>query len=123
MSKTRKKKDSPFSKNLKGLLEERNINQKQAAILAEISNSVLSDWLCNTGSPQDLTSVAKLAKSLNVDFQWLLTGIKSSTSSIDNASLGDIFNIEDESMFTGIFRIEAKRLTRKKINNPKEGEK
>ena len=113
MVKARKKKDSIFSANLKTLLKERNITQKQAADLAGVSQSSMNDWI-NGASPTEMNGVLKLATALRTDFQFLLTGVRSLPTSIEDASLSDLFNIEDESTFSGVFQIEAKRLTRKK---------
>lgn len=105
-----KKTDSLFSANLKELLEKRNITQKQASILCGVNPSVVNSWLNGT-QPYDMIAVAKLAKALNADFQKLLTSIP---SSVETLSLNDIFHIEEDSSFSGIYKIEVKRLVQKK---------
>lgn len=107
----RKKTSSPFSGNLKALLLERGINQKSAADIMGISVSVVHDWLQGT-YPNDPMPLLKLCKAINCDFQWLLTGQRSTPIATDN--LQEIFDIEDEPDFSGIFKIEAKRLKVKK---------
>lgn len=110
----RKKSSTPFAANLKLLLTERGLSQKSAADIMGISVSVIHDWL--QGSyPNDPMPILKLCQAINCDFQWLLTGKRSVAVATDN--LQEIFDIEDEPDFSGIFKIEAKRLKVKKGNS------
>lgn len=107
----RKKVESPFAKNLKSLMTDRELTIKAVAEISGVSTSVVGDWL--SGSvPHDLTRVSKLASTLQCDFQWLLTGERTPTKSKELV-LADVFDIESDPAFTGIFMIEAKRLKKK----------
>lgn len=100
-----------FGRNLTELLKSRGISQRAAAELISVNPSVIHDW-CSGAIPRDLQAVAKLCKALSVDFQWLLTG-EQSPKVEQNKSLEDFFEVEEDSSFSGIFQIEAKRLRRK----------
>lgn len=108
----RKKHQSPFAKNLKAILAERNISQKIAAQMAGTTTSTVNDWIAGS-QPADLISVQKLARSLNVDFEFLLTGSQSRIHA-HNLSMTELFDSEPDPSFSGIFEITAKRLRRKK---------
>lgn len=90
------------------ILKERQISQKQAADLMGVSVSVVHDWMNGT-YPNDPSALLKLCRALNCDFQWLLTGELSSAKSQTN--LSEVFDIQDEPSFSGVFMIEAKRLS------------
>ena len=107
----RKKPSVIFMKNLRALLTEKELSQRGAAEIMGISVSVVHDWL--QGSyPNDPDAILKLCKATGADFQWLLTGLPTSKSQ-STAPLSEIFNIEHDSSFSGIFMIEAKRLKKK----------
>lgn len=108
----RKKHQSPFAKNLKAILAERNISQKIAAQMAGTTTSTVNDWVSGT-IPSNMISVAKLARALNCDFEWLLTG-EQSRLNLQNISMTELFDSEPDPSFSGIFEITAKRLRRKK---------
>ena len=106
--------ESPFGKNLTTLLAQRGIRQNEAAKLAGVSNSVLHQWL--TGSnPMDLQAVLRLSRALGADFQQLLTGESSVSHTPLDASISDLFEVEDSADFSGIFLVQAKRLRRKSL--------
>ncbi len=107
----RTKANSPFSKNLKAILEERGISQKSAAELAGVTPTTLNDWLGGT-QPSDAIAVQRLCRALKCDFEWILTGQKSRLEGKD-LSLAEIFDVQDEPSFSGIFKIEAKRLKKR----------
>lgn len=107
----RKKAQSPFAKNLKAILSERGISQKAAADIAGATTSTINDWLAGS-HPADLISVQKLARALNVDFEFLLTGSKSRINPQD-ISMTELFDGEPDPSFSGIFEISARRLRRK----------
>lgn len=96
-------------------MKERNINQKALAEIANVSKSVISDWLKSDSSPHNLNAVLRLCKSLQIDFQWLTTG-EHSAPNLKEISLSELFDLSDEPEFTGIFQIEMKRLKRKKVD-------
>lgn len=109
----RKKVESPFAKNLKAILAERNISQTAAASMAGISNATFGDWLHSSNVPNNLIAVQRLCRALNVDFEFMLTN---SQSKIDfkEIALTELFESESDPSFSGIFQIEAKRLRVKK---------
>lgn len=108
----RKKVQSPFAKNLKSILAERGLSQKTAADIAGTTASTVNDWLAGT-QPADLLAVQRLARGLNCDFEWLLTG---SQGRVDfaNVAMSELFDSEPDPSFSGIFEISARRLRRKK---------
>jgi transcriptional regulator with XRE-family HTH domain len=103
---------SIFSKNLKRLLRERGISQKAVADLLGLNPSVVHDWL-NGGTPRDPAVLLKLCRTLKIDFQWLMTG-EAKEFNPSELGLGQIFDVEPDSAFSGMFLIEAKRLKLKK---------
>ena len=108
----RKKRSSPFAKNLKEILEARGITQRGAAELAQVGVAVINDWL--SGSiPHDHEAVLRLCRGLKTDFQWMLTNTHTETK-IKEMSIQEIFETENDPAFSGIFQIEAKRLKRRK---------
>lgn len=108
---TRKKIPSPFARNLKKILEERGISQRGAAEIAGVNVAVLHDWL-NGSVPHDHSAVLKLCKALSCDFQWLLTDTHAQIEAKD-FSISEIFDVQDDPDYSGIFMIEAKRLRRR----------
>jgi transcriptional regulator with XRE-family HTH domain len=110
---TRKKIESPFARNLDAILKERNIAQKTAAAMAEVTSATMSDWCSGNSLPHDLMKVEKLCRALGCDFQWLLTGVHSRTD-LQTISMSELFESEEDPMFSGVFEISARRLRRKK---------
>ena len=108
----RKRIESPFSKNLSSILEERGISQKTAAAMAEVTPATMSDWMSGNTLPHDHTKIAKLCLALGCDFQWILTGTHS-RADLKDISIAELFDGEDDPMFSGIFEISARRLKRK----------
>lgn len=108
---TRKRISSPLGKNLRKVLEERAISQRGAAELAGVQVSVINGWLTDS-IPHDLSAVQRLCRGLKVDFEWLLTGERSKLN-IGDVPLSEIFDVEDEADFSGVFEISARRLRRK----------
>lgn len=107
----RKRVSSPFAKNLKAILEERALNQKRAATIADVAPATIADWLSGS-MPNDPLAVQRLCKGLNCSFEWLLTGANTTVNK-SSISLSELFDSEDEPSFSGIFEISAKRLKRK----------
>jgi len=83
-----------------------------AAAMAEVTPVTMSDWVSGTSLPHDHLKVEKLCRALGCDFQWLLTGIHS-RSDLQNLSMSELFESEDDPMFSGVFEISARRLKRK----------
>lgn len=110
----RKTPKTPFSRNLGLLLKERNLSQKSAAEIMGVGLSVVHDWL--QGSyPNDPKALLRLCQTINCDFQWLLTGQRSNPIG-STANLHEVFDVQDDPMFSGIFMIEAKRLKIRKVD-------
>lgn len=109
---TRKRIESPFSKNLNAILQERHISQKTAAAMAEVTPATMSDWCSGNSLPHDHLKVEKLCRALGCDFQWILTGIHS-RSDLQSLSMSELFESEEDPMFSGVFEISARRLKRK----------
>ena len=109
----RKRLQSPFAGNLKTIMREHNLTQRRTSDICGVSVAVVNEWLSGS-QPHDLNAVLKLCKQFKIDFKWLLTAEKSELSDID---LKEIFNIEDDPTFSGIFLLEAKRLKRKGRND------
>ncbi len=108
---SRKRIQSPFGENLKRILKEKGMTLRQAANICGVNQAVIHAWQ-QGGMPHDLTAVLKLCQVLKVDFQWLLTGTQGSVA-LKEASLSQIFDIEDDPTFSGLFLLEAKKLKRK----------
>ena len=107
----RKRVDSPFKDNLSSLLKERGISQRGAAEIMGVSVAVVNDWL-QGAYPNDQSAVLKFCKAVKCDFQWLLTG-EQSQGEDSRTNLSEIFDIQNEPAFSGIFMVEAKRLKKR----------
>lgn len=92
-------------------MHERGLNIKTIAEIAGVNHSVVMNWL-NGGVPANPLAVQRLARALSLDFETLLTGTSTKLSPKE-MSLSQIFNEQVDPAFSGIFKIEAKRLTRK----------
>ena len=107
----RKRVSSPFAKNLKSILDERGLNQKSAAAIAEVAPATIADWLSGS-MPNDPIAVQRLCKALNCSFEWLLTGTEHTVDK-QSIALSELFDFEIDPTFSGIFEISAKRLRRR----------
>lgn len=105
----RKRVQSPFADNLRMVMKEHGLTQRKASEICGVSVAVINEWLSGA-QPHDLQAVLKLCKAVKSDFKFLLTGEKSELGDLD---LKDLFNIEDDPTFSGLFLLEAKRLKRK----------
>lgn len=114
MEKRRKRQgEIPFAVNLKRIMKERGISQRELSKLTGVKLATLNDWL-NNAAPQDLQAVASMAQFLKVDFQFLLLGTYAEKRSPSELNLEEIFEIEHDPDFSGLFLLEAKRLKRRK---------
>ena len=95
-----------FPKMLKKLLKDRSITQKQAASLAGVTESVLSDWISGC-APQNLIAVKRLAKSLGVSVSYLLFGESDDGFKI---SLEELIKAEDAPVMSGLYKIELTKI-------------
>lgn len=108
----RKRIETPFAKNLKAILSERDISQRAAAEIAGVNSATINQWLSGS-QPNDPMAVLKLCKALRCDFQWLLTGNSAERINLAEIGLSELFDIQPEADFSGIFMIDAKRLKRR----------
>lgn len=111
MAKKRQRRgDLPFARNLRKLMEDRGLSQKEICQQTAIKTTTLNDWLGGT-TPSDLVAVAELCRVLKVDFQVLLLGSRPEHDYEEKVFM-KLFDIEDSHMeFSGVFLIEAKRLS------------
>lgn len=65
-----------FWNNVKLLLKENKITQKQFSIQLELPERTIETWICRNTIPDAITSV-KIAKTLNTTVEFLVTGIES----------------------------------------------
>ena len=100
------KEELQFPKMLKKLLKDRSITQKQAASLAGVTESVLSDWISGC-APQNLIAVKRLAKSLGVSVSYLLFGESDDGFKI---SLEELIKAEDAPVMSGLYKIELTKI-------------
>jgi len=101
--------ETPFGENLRQLMAERGMTAKVISEIAEVAPSVIADWLSG-GTPSNPMAVQKICRALKCDFEWILTGV-STKAAKDSVSLAELF--EEETAFSGIYRIEAVRLKRR----------
>lgn len=94
-----------FAENLKTVLDQRDLSAKQAALLAGVPASTLSQWLGGS-MPLDMESVYRFCQATGTDFQWLLVN---KTEPL-KASIEDVFEYAEEPSISGIFIVELKRL-------------
>jgi transcriptional regulator with XRE-family HTH domain len=102
---------STFSKNLKKLLDEKNISMREMSRKIGVSASVLHGWT-QGAVPNDTHLVLKLCRELQADFQYMMTGVPSGTVPVKR--IEEMFDIEDGHALNGIYVIEAKKLNWKK---------
>src|ERR1022692_613768 len=108
--KRQRKGNLPFARNLRKLMQDRGLSQKEICKQTGIKTTTLNDWLGGT-APSDLIAVAELCRVLKVDFQVLLLGSRPEHE-YEEKSLHELFDVQDSPEFSGIFLIEAKRLNR-----------
>ena len=108
-SKRRVKNELPFGKILKSIMTERGLTVRAVGEMAGVGASVVQNWLTNS-SPQDLQSVARLARTLNVSFKGLLLG--EAESAQNQVTAAEFF--EEQDLFDGICRVKIQRLLPRK---------
>jgi transcriptional regulator with XRE-family HTH domain len=106
----REKDKSPFSGNLRLILDERKLTGKAAAEICGVAPSVVADWLAG-GMPTNPLALQRLAVALKVSFEWLLTGTTTSAEGRE-LTVAELFEEQDVGL-SGIFKIEAKRLVKR----------
>ena len=106
----RRRVESAFASNLQSVMKKHRLTQRKVGETCGVSVAVVNDWLSGA-QPHDLNAVLKFCKAMKCDFKFMLTGEKSELSDL---ALSDIFDIEPDASFSGMFIIEAKRLRPKK---------
>ena len=114
----RKRISTPFAQNLKQTLEERGLSIRGAAEIMGCNPAMVHSYLQGT-QPHDSLAVLKLCRALKCDYQWLMTGTHPETT-VSEMSLKEIFEMESDPAFSGIFQIEAKRLKRRSDDGGKK---
>ncbi len=99
----------PFPEVLKKLLKDRSISQRQAAVLADVPETVMSDWI-NGAAPRDLLAVRRLARALGVSTSYLLYEEKEEMVGL---GIEELLQAEDKPTLSGLYQIEFKKV---KIN-------
>ena len=107
MTKSKKDTSSVFSKTLIRLMNEKNLSVRSAAEIAQVSSSTLNSWRSGS-SPSDFKAIQRLAKALDVSFEFLLTG-----NSNNDINIHEVFD-EEAAIFDGFARISIRRLIPKK---------
>lgn len=103
--------ESLFSKNLVEVLKSRNISQSQAAKLAGVSLSTLNGWTAGA-APSDMKAILRLCKSLDLDFQYLLSGERSGLA-LSKIPIEELFKVEESASFDGFYQVSFKKMVRK----------
>ncbi len=114
---TRKKNTSQiFSQNLKQLLKQKNLTQKQLSKMTKICPSVINDW-CNGTVPYDHCRILKIAEVLDTDFQKLLTSVPSKREIPNDELCSTVHEIE---LPAGTYRIVLKKIIKNDLqrNSP-----
>lgn len=83
-----------FSENLRFLLEESNITQKQLATIINVAPSTVGNYIQGKTEP-DLTTLVSLSNALNVSVDLLLGKVSSADRSIDEDYLVRLFRQAD----------------------------
>lgn len=104
----REKAETPFTKNFNKILRERRLSIKQVAELMGLPYTT-AVGIAGGATPTDMEAISRFCTALNVDFEWLLTG-KIKNFDASQIPLDQIFEEERESSFSGIYKIEAKKL-------------
>ena len=106
---TRKKKreERPFGRILTSLMKEKKITVKEAAKIAGVAQSTISDWRAGA-TPEDYLAVQQLANELGVSLSFILTG---QDDVVENTapSVAEVFE-EGDYLFNGYAEIVIKRL-------------
>ena len=100
--------ETPFAKNLQALLKEQQMGVREAARIAGVSPSTITNWTSGV-APDNYMAVKKLAKELGVSFSFLLTGEDDARTEIGPPSIHEVFE-EGDDIFDGIAKITITRL-------------
>lgn len=100
---------SAFTINFNKILRERNLTAKQAADVMQIAYTTVVGFT-KGAMITDMEALSRFTTALSLDFEWMLTG---KVKNVDPAQipLDQIFAEDEEASFSGIYRIEAKKLS------------
>lgn len=99
-----------FAKNLKKIIDERNLTPKMISDATGIPRSNIGDWLAGT-EPRLNDSIIKLAKYLGCSIDYLMTG-----KSLEEEVLNDFSNsLEDgfAEIHSGVYRLRIEKFFKK----------
>ena len=96
-----------FSRRLNELMERRRLTVQKAATIAGTGTSKIQAWKSGSLST-DYDALHRLAKALDVSFEYLLTG-KSETE----AGIDEVFSLS-EKVFDGYMKVKIERMIPKK---------
>lgn len=102
----KQRKKTPFADNLTSLMEEKSIGVREAAKIAGVSPSTISEWR-NGSHPDDYIAVKKLAKALGTTLSFLLTG--EDDNKVEVPAISEVFT-DGGDLFNGFAEIRIKRL-------------
>lgn len=102
----KQRKKTPFADNLTSLMEEKSIGVREAAKIAGVSPSTISEWR-NGSHPDDYIAVKKLAKTLGTTLSFLLTG--EDDNKVEVPAISEVFT-DGGDLFNGFAEIRIKRL-------------
>ena len=71
-----KKEKNFFAKQLKNIMFEKNLTQKELASLAKTKQERISEWINGVRNPS-LSSIENLARALNVDVNYFIESVNS----------------------------------------------
>jgi len=106
-----RKVQTPFSKNLTSLLEEKNIGVREAGKIAGVGASTIMSWKSGA-TPENYLAVKRLAEGLGTTLSFLLTGEDDSRANL-TPSITEVFE-DGGPLFDGYAKIQIQRLIPKK---------
>lgn len=112
MKKRKRSGPTPFSKILRALMTEKEVSVREAAELAGVGISTVDNW--RSGAlPEDYSAVKRLAKSLGVSMEFLLTGEEDKFDGNHLPSVTAVFQ-DGGALFDGYAKITIQRLIPRK---------
>ena len=91
-------------------MQRRQLTHAAIAEMAGVSVSTINDWAAG-GVPHDLEKVGALAQRLGISFAWLVLNRE---EQFREPAVADLFDEVADDRLTGLWRIEARRLTPRK---------
>jgi hypothetical protein len=110
MPRQRKQKTvNAFTANFTATLQQRSLSIKQAADLMGLPYTTVVGFT-NGAMPTDMEAISRFCTALSLNFEFLMTG---KTKNIDPSQipLDQIFTEDTDASFSGIYRIEARKLS------------